>query len=443
MEVLEVKELYKEKNKYLHSLYGEVKSMQMYREIFPIGSFERAGHQEDKKANGILRDLSGDKPHTYIVTDELDAIAQLQGCSMAVMSCCSFSGHTNKAVNARWLYAIIIDVDYLTEMTHIKNMVSQIENNVIPRPTYTVNSGTGVHLYYVFDSPIPMYPQVQVEVRELKYQLIERIWNRYTSAKGEREDKQRQGIMQNFRIVGSQSKLGADYPVRAYRTGSKISIEYLNGFVEEKYRITDYVYKSELSLEEAAKKYPDWYERRIIKGENKGFWIVKRDLYDWWLRKIREGATVGHRYYCVMCLAIYALKCGISYEELEKDAYSLLEPFNALSDKRTNPFTKIDIEDALHLYNEPYKTYPRKEVERVSGIRIDSNKRNYRKQADHIKLMNYVREEINGNKNWRNTNGRPSAAQIVNDWKQKNPTGRKVDCIKDTGLSKPTVYKWW
>ena len=57
--------------------------------------------------------------------------------------------------------------------------------------------------------------------------------------------------------------------------------------------------------------------------------------------------------------------------------------------------------------------------------------------------MNYVREEINGNKNWRNTNGRPSAAQIVNDWKQKNPTGRKVDCIKDTGLSKPTVYKWW
>lgn len=23
------------------------------------------------------------------------------------------------------------------------------------------------------------------------------------------------------------------------------------------------------------------------------------------------------------------------------------------------------------------------------------------------------------------------------------PDGRKADCIRDTGLSKPTVYKWW
>ena len=23
------------------------------------------------------------------------------------------------------------------------------------------------------------------------------------------------------------------------------------------------------------------------------------------------------------------------------------------------------------------------------------------------------------------------------------PDGKKADCIRDTGLSKPTVYKWW
>lgn len=23
------------------------------------------------------------------------------------------------------------------------------------------------------------------------------------------------------------------------------------------------------------------------------------------------------------------------------------------------------------------------------------------------------------------------------------PEGRKADCIRDTGLSKPTVYRWW
>ena len=28
-------------------------------------------------------------------------------------------------------------------------------------------------------------------------------------------------------------------------------------------------------------------------------------------------------------------------------------------------------------------------------------------------------------------------------WRQGHPEGSKADCIRDTGLSKPTVYKWW
>ena len=33
--------------------------------------------------------------------------------------------------------------------------------------------------------------------------------------------------------------------------------------------------------------------------------------------------------------------------------------------------------------------------------------------------------------------------EIVEDWRKAHPNGKKADCIKDTGLSKPTVYKWW
>ena len=39
--------------------------------------------------------------------------------------------------------------------------------------------------------------------------------------------------------------------------------------------------------------------------------------------------------------------------------------------------------------------------------------------------------------------GRPDKAEIVADWCRKNPNGTKADCIRETGLSKPTVYKWW
>ena len=28
-------------------------------------------------------------------------------------------------------------------------------------------------------------------------------------------------------------------------------------------------------------------------------------------------------------------------------------------------------------------------------------------------------------------------------WRQRHPEGRKADCVCDTGLTKPTVYKWW
>ena len=39
--------------------------------------------------------------------------------------------------------------------------------------------------------------------------------------------------------------------------------------------------------------------------------------------------------------------------------------------------------------------------------------------------------------------GRPDKAKIVLDWRANHPEGKKADCIRDTGLSKPTVYKWW
>ena len=71
-----------------------------------------------------------------------------------------------------------------------------------------------------------------------------------------------------------------------------------------------------MSIEEAKKKYPDWYERRVVRGEQRGRWTVKRDLYDWWLRKIETEIHVGHRFYGIMTLAIYAVKCGIDEDEL-------------------------------------------------------------------------------------------------------------------------------
>ena len=89
--------------------------------------------------------------------------------------------------------------------------------------------------------------------------------------------------------------------VRAYRVGDRVSMEYLNSHVHDpEARVTQFAYKTNLSLEEARKKYPQWYQKRIVEGQQRGTWTVKRDLYDWWKRRLEREAREGHRYFCVM-----------------------------------------------------------------------------------------------------------------------------------------------
>ena len=45
--------LYLEKTAWLDAHYERIEPRAFYREIFPVGSFERKGHFEDKKGNGV------------------------------------------------------------------------------------------------------------------------------------------------------------------------------------------------------------------------------------------------------------------------------------------------------------------------------------------------------------------------------------------------------
>ena len=176
-------------------------------------------------------------------------------------------------------------------------------------------------------------------------------------------------------------------------------------------------------------------------------WHVKRDLYDWWLRKIKEGASVGHRYSCLCVLASYAVKCDIPEDELFTDAFSLLQFLDDMSDDEHNRFTKRDILDAMQFYQENYVTYSRREAERVSAIAMPASKRNGRKQAEHLERARLVQTLDYPNGAWRNKEGRPKGSgeksKIVEEWKQQHPDGKKIDCERETGLSRHTVLKWW
>ena len=476
----------------LRRRFEPVQPWDFYHEIFGDGNLDEADAFTKGKYTAIAIEItneigsrSGKKlVRRHTITDDLDGIDELIHCdNFCIMAPVSYIGKNRKSVNARHLYALCVELDDLLVsvdelgvlQSGLWNLVHQWDGeggaDYLPRPTFCVSSGSGIHLYYVFEKPLVLYPNVRDGLTKYKRELTRRIWNRYTTFSYEEKHIQFESVFQPFRMPGTITKHGER--AEAFRTGEKVSVDYMNKFIPASYQkkgaFIPEAYKGKITLREAQEKWPEWYQRRIVEGDKtKKKWDiagkVRGDnpyaLYDWWYNKIYENARVGKRYYCLFCLVVYAVKCGVSEERLEQDCYSLLKRFDSFADDPTkyatdrknkkkpeeNRFTAEDVECALSAYDESLYTFPINSIIYKTGIPIEKNKRNGRKRKDHVKLMNYIRDELNHTE-WRNKDGRPkgsgTAQQQVLEWRESNPDGTKYRCIKETGLSKPTVYKWW
>lgn len=431
----------------LRKQFEPVDPMLFYREIFPLGELDEWGENTKGKYTAIAIEIlkQGEQQliKRYTVADDLDTIDELQQSKgFCVLAPISYAGKTRKSANARFMYALVVELDNLIKKDGLERLIAQWSDRVfwIPRPTYVVASGTGVHLYYLFEKPIPLFPNVVKELQGFKRELTEKVWNRHVTT--DTGDKiQQESIFQPFRMVGTLTKKGDI--TEAFRTGEPVSIAYMNRYVSEENQVTQ-IYKHKFSLAEAKEKFPDWYDRRVVRQEAKGRWVCKRDLYDWWKRRITAEAVVGHRYYCMMILAIYAVKCNIPQEELERDCFSLMGLFESRTDSDTNHFTEKDVISALQSFEDKgVVTYPLNSIVNRSGIHVERNKRNFRKQPQHLQLARGIRqikgqmgEPVSGG-------GRPEKSKIVQDWRKAHPAGKKIDCQRDTGLDPKTIRKWW
>lgn len=430
---------------YLTTYFDELQPLEFYRNIFPLGELAEKGVFEQGKYNCVAVELLPKEEQKqnvmkHIITDDLERLELLQQSdNFVLLSPISYIGRSRAAENARFIYALAIDLDGITEEHYLTDLFYQMENGIIPIATYTVYSGTGLHLYYVFEEPLPCFKNIVKQLADLKKELTKSIWNKYTTA--EYEKPQIESLFQGFRMVGGITKNGDR--TRAFLTGDKINIEYLNIFVEDKFKVKEYRYKSKLTLTEAKEKYPEWYQKRVIEKQPAGSWVCKRDLFDWWKTKIMQGAKSGHRYYCIMVLAIYAKKCGIEKQELEEYAFSMVDYLDKLTTDSNNHFTRADILAALEMYNDSYIRFPINSISALTAIPIEKNKRNYRKQCDHVEYMNTIRRFKKNMGELDGKLGRPKLKNVVKEWQEQNPKGSKADCIRETGLSKPTVYKYW
>lgn len=434
-------------NSFLVSNYDEVSFDVFYRDVFPVGSFEKKGVMEDGKYNGIAVSIASvdKKIKRFTVTDDLEVIDDLVATDdFCLMSPISYAGKSRRSKNARFMYAMAIDLDGVQTKENLIVFRNQIlkceyfaEKGVfwgIPEPTYIVSSGTGMHLYYVFKKPVAMFSNVVSSMERLKRRLTWQIWTQGASQL--HDNVQYESLFQGFRMVGTITKKGDR--VRAFKVGSKVDLEFLNCAVPEEWRATQIQYHNDLTLEQAKEKYPEWYEKRIENKQKKGSWICNRALYDWWKNRANE-VEQGHRYWFIMTLATYAIKCGIKWDELEQDAFDLIPLLDA---KGTEMFTEEDVIHALEAYNDSYTTYPIDTIVERTGLLIQKNKRNGRKQEVHLKIARSTLAIMNEDEG-KILQGRPNKKKIVKKWRLEHPDGTKYQCAKDTGLSKNTVKKWW
>lgn len=439
-----------EKSAYLSGLYPEVSCMEFYRDMFPEGSLRSLDPETKGKGNAVIGARNGDGHlRHYVVFDDLAFIEKYMDSDFAIVAPASFFGRKPDGLHLHEVFGFAIDIDFV-HPANLRTIVHQIEHNIIPEPTYIVNSGHGVHAYYLLDEPVPAFSNMKRRLNDFKYALTVRVANQYNSAFLKESQKKTSDMLwvgQGMRVVGGNTKfgnLGPEYKLRAFRTGDKVSLNYLNQFVPEEYALEDLYYepKKAVPLEEAKELWPEWYARKIKqKSAPRWQWNVSRDVYEWWKQKIvgRDGAVVGTRYFCTMCLAIYARKCNVPYDELYADAKAFQEMFNAM-DPEGNPFTVEDMEVALRGHRRTYNTFPIKDIKKLTRIEFDENKRNGRSQELHLRIARATRDVLYPDGSWRHVPETKKEAILAYATEHPDATQREIAAA--LGCSPTTVNKW-
>ena len=225
----------------LGALYDEVRGEEFYEELFPDNENTGDNYTDYSHPNAIYlyRDMvevdgkKREKQRRRIMlrdTWEEDFMEYVAGNPLALCSGLSYRKRANTLVNAQKLHALIIDLDAVNE-GHLRNLLETRfgapaeRGRSLPQPTFLVASGTGLHVYYLLDEPLDLYPATKEQAKMLKHDLTFKLWDwKSTTAL---EKPQYQSINQTFRMVGSiNGKYGN--VLRAFRTGDVVSLDTLN-----------------------------------------------------------------------------------------------------------------------------------------------------------------------------------------------------------------------
>lgn len=415
-----IEEQYNEKNIMLSSFGREVSSFTLYEDMF--------GNTEQTVPIVFI----DDEEKKHIISMSIDeAIEQCEGRNDVLLGGCTYYNNWISKRSAKDIYAFIIDMDNVysgTLLNALQNDWKTANDEPLPMPTYIVNSGTGLHLYFVLNEPIPNY-RVTTENLDKLYRALAI----QQTTKRVYLHKQVQWFGQDFRMAGGLNKYG--WVNTVFKVGDKWDIDELGKQVGLK--DVHFIRYGEKRNKKPTKNTDG---RRNQKRQG---WRTNRAFYDYALRTCRDKTKEGNRYTSMCALSVIAWKCSVPKDELEEDLLSLIPVYNKGA---TRQIKEKEVYSAIKMYNSKAMLTQRERLEDWQGWEFKPIKRNGRKQATHLKIARFTLETMNEEQE-KALQGRPKGSsqqkKQVEEWRTAHPEGTPKGCIAETGISKNTVYRWW
>ena len=414
------KQQYDEKNMVLGQFGERLSAVDLYEDIF-----------DDLEMVMPIVIIDEEEQKHIVKMSIYEAIEHAEGRNDVLMGGTTYFNNFISKATAQNIHAFIIDMDNVYSGVLLRSLQHDWKletDEEIPMPTYIVNSGLGLHLYFVLEHPLPCYRSQIAQIDQLYRRLAvmettKRVYLR----------KSVQWFGQDFRMAGGNGKNGWENTV--FRVGEKWNADKLAKAVglENVHFLHEGEPRPKLKKEKHAKK----------RGQLRQGYYINPRVYESSVERCKSETHEGNRYLSMCALSVLAWKCNIPEETLEADLLSLIPIYNR---NATKQIKKKEIYSAMKMYNPKAMETPKERSEDWLGWNFKVTKRNGRKQRDHVKVMNTMKalkkqlgEEVKEGR----PNGSGTAEQTVREWQMLHPEGRKVDCIRETGLSKPTVYKWW
>lgn len=411
---------------------------------------------------------------------DVDDICDYLHLSDVALSPCLFYDNWRRKKLLNYVSAFVLDIDKLRPQ-NLQRFFELFEKNRLLTPTFIANSGSGVHFYYLLDKMLP----VDSTNHEANNQIAEKIYVALYDDVIKKEKwnaAQRHWIGQDYRVVNSKTKF--QQTAQIFKVGDTYTIEQLisyygitidpkknyatqemvkyAGSIARELKIDPPDYSEAKKTYEFIKEHKDAaYQSRMLrkkkqeerlKKKKKRRKMCSRRAITWYqntLRHMYDNTQPGYRFSSMKALAMIAHKEKISRDAFVNDLQGLVEHWSA-ADWHGDDFNSKNVEAIVRFFDNAGKYGAKSEtLEEWLGYefkRLGTKRREEPlSQKDHLEEARAIRDIRMERKgiDWRNNDGAPTKLIIVKEWRAAHPEGKKIDCERDTGLSRHTVLKWW